>query len=90
MSNYFWYHLQINFDGTWSSEGQINTPVVPSSCPGYALCSSVLQVGTPRETVRKAFAARQYRQKMPVGNVSRLLSVPTGLLVVFARFLHAF
>src|SRR4029434_193406 len=48
-------HPQIHFDSIWSCEGQINTCDFPTSHPGYALCSSVYQAGTPCKNGRKAF-----------------------------------
>ena len=54
MSNYFWYHLQIYFDCICPCEGQINTPVILPGRPGHALCSYVVQIGTPWENVTKS------------------------------------
>ena len=69
IGNWFWYHPQINFDRIWSCEGQINTCVLPTSHPGYALCSSVYRVGIPCKNGRKAFTAwhcQLYCQNTPV------------------------
>ena len=66
-------NLQIRFDGMWSHEGQMNTPVVPSSHPGNALRSSVVRDGTPHENVEKAFTAQHwqlYCQKTPVSIIA--------------------
>ena len=60
---YYWYHLQIHFDGIWSCEGEITHLSFPQdSQPIHALV--LVWVGTPREYQR-------YCQKMP----TRLLAV---------------
>ena len=66
MSNNFYYHLQINFDGIRSCEGQINSPAVPTSRPRCALYSFGVQLGTTHENVQKARHHQQYQQKTPV------------------------
>src|SRR4029434_10468444 len=88
----FWYHPQIHFDSIWSCEGQINTCVFPTSHPGYALCSSVYCAGTPCKNGRKAHSMTlpAILPNYTSSCVGKLLSVPTGQLVVFARFLYTF
>lgn len=50
-------HLLIHFDGMWSCEGRVNTPVVPTSHPRYALHSFAVQDRPPHRNVRKDFTA---------------------------------
>ena len=89
-TNYFWYHLQINFYGIWSCKGPINPPVIPTSRPGYALCSFVVRFRAPREYVRKAFTAHYHQQccqKMPVSMLSSFYQCQLGCCFkVFACF----
>ena len=64
--------------------------VFPTSHPGYDLCSSVFRAGTME---KKSFHSMTFPAILPKDTskcVGKLLSVSTGLLVVFARFLHAF
>ena len=87
MSNYFWYHLQMHFDGIWWCEGQINTPVVPTSHLGYALCS-----WNSPQTWKKSLhttASPTLSPKDPSKHVTKVSSVPTVLLVMSVRWLHA-
>ena len=77
MSNYFWYHLQINFDGTWSCEGPIYTHVF--SLPIQAMhCVVWLGSKQPRENIRKAFTARHGQQRCLCKLLSVLLLVGVG------------
>src|SRR4029434_7820744 len=83
-------HPQIHFDSIWSCEGQINTCVFPTSHPGYALCSSVFPGGKRMQKWKKSFHTHDIASYTARVCLGKFLSVSTGLLVVFARFLHAF
>ena len=83
----------MNFDSIWSCEGQINTGVFPTSHPGCVLYSSVFRTGTLSNNKKKIFHSMTLPAIGPKDKrwcVGKRLSVPPGLLVLFARFLHAF
>src|SRR4029434_1929555 len=93
IGNYFWYHPQIHFDRIWSCEGQINTCVFLTSNPGYALCSSVFPGWNTLQKWKKSFYSMTLPAILPKDTsycAGKLLLVSTRLLVVLARFLHAF
>ena len=68
IDDWFCHHLEIHFHALWSYEGQVKTPVIPTSCPGYALCSSVFW-DRQNDTATDQLCPL-YLQKSPAGTLA--------------------
>src|SRR4029434_10461926 len=89
IGNYFWYHPQIHFDRIWSCEGQINTCVLPTSHPGYALCSSVYRAGIPCKNGIASYTAKRHQLVYLQASIGVNWAV-NGICKVFASILGSF